>query len=194
MEVKHLFFTALEAKKWRWKEVTGVTERVIGHRIGRDWHVRSVQPAGARGEVRGFVTGASDHSRDRHVWSCTQESSAEERIDWMRWCVRSVTIGRVRSTKSLSGPLLDSNRTPGVTRPVNSSVASGHALTKKVTFHDRWRLNEWNLKRDTWRASAKSRRCDQTLWPRPVDLTCAFGQCAQSSFFVPNGSILWSGL
>jgi hypothetical protein len=47
-----------------------------------------------------------------------------------------VVTGRVRSANSLSGPLLDSNRMPGVTRPVNSSVASGHALTKKVTFHD----------------------------------------------------------
>jgi hypothetical protein len=140
------------------------------------------------------VTEASDPSQDRRVRSRTQESSAEGRFDQTRWRVRSVTIGRVRSTKSLSGPLLDSNRTLGVARPVNSSVTSGHALTKKVMFHDRWRSNERNLKWDTWRASAKSRRCDRTLWPRSVDLTCASDQRAQSNFFVPNGSILWSGL
>jgi hypothetical protein len=122
------------------------------------------------------VTGASDHSWDRRVRSRTQESSVEGRFDRTQW--------RIRSMKSLSGPLLDSNRTLGVTRPVNSSVASGHALTKKVTFHDRWRSNEQNLKQDTWRASAKSRRCDRTLWPCPVDLTCMSGQHAQSSFFV----------
>jgi hypothetical protein len=110
----------------------------------------------------------------------------KERFDRTRW--------RVRSMKSLSGPLLDSNRTSGVTRPVISSVASGRALTKKVTFRDRWRSNKQNLKWDTWRASVKSRRSDRTLWPHLVDLTCAFGQRTQSSFFVPNGSILWSGL
>jgi hypothetical protein len=68
VEVKCLFSTMLEAKKRRRKKVTGVTEhvtgRVIGRRIGRGWRVRSVQPAGARGEVRGFVTGVSDYSRD----------------------------------------------------------------------------------------------------------------------------------
>jgi hypothetical protein len=171
-----------------------VTGRVIGRWIGRGWRVRSVQQAGAQSEVRGFVTEASDHSRDRRVRSRTQESSAKGRFDRTQWCVQSHAIGRIRSTKSLSGPLLDSNRTPAITCPVNSSVTSGHALTKKVTFHDRWRSNERNLKRDTWRASTKSHRCDRTLWPCLVDLTCASGQRAQSSFFVPNGSILWSSL
>jgi hypothetical protein len=140
------------------------------------------------------MTGASDHSQDWRVRSRTQESCAEGRFDQTRWRVRSVTIGHVRSTKLLSGPLLDSNQTLSVTRSVNSSVASGHALTKKVTFHDRWRSNEQNLKWDTWRESVKSGRCDRTLWPRPVDLTCASGQRAQSSFFIPNSSILWSDL
>jgi hypothetical protein len=69
VEVKHLFFTALEAKKWRRKKVTGVirrvTGRVIGRWIRRGWRVRSVQRAGARSEVRGFVTGASDHTPRR---------------------------------------------------------------------------------------------------------------------------------
>jgi hypothetical protein len=114
VEVKRLFFTILGVKKRRRKEVTGVTER----QIGRGWRVWSVQPADARGEVRGFVTGVSDHSWDRRVRSHTQESSAKGRFDRTRWRVRSHATGRVRSMKSLSGPLLDSNRTPGVTRPV----------------------------------------------------------------------------
>jgi hypothetical protein len=75
--------------------------------------------------------------------------------------VRSHATGHVRSAKMLSGPFLYSNRTPGVprlvssvvrlvevfssvnssrpdfrARPVNSSVASGHAMTKKITFCD----------------------------------------------------------
>jgi hypothetical protein len=140
MEVKRLFSTMPQAKKWRRKEVTEVIGRVTGRAtgrwIGRGWRVRSVQPAGARGEVRGFVTGASDHSRDRRVRLRTQESSTKGRFDRMWWRVR------VWLTKSLSGPLLDSNQTSGVTRPVNSSIASGHALSKKVTFRDHWRSNE----------------------------------------------------
>jgi hypothetical protein len=45
--VKHLFFTALKVKKKRQKEVIGMT----GRWIGCGWRVRSVQLAGARGEV-----------------------------------------------------------------------------------------------------------------------------------------------
>jgi hypothetical protein len=41
------------------------------------------------------------------------------KFDRTRWRVRSHATGRVRSTKSLSGPLLDSNRTPSVTRLVS---------------------------------------------------------------------------
>jgi hypothetical protein len=105
-----------------------VTGHVIGRMIGCGWHVRLVQPAGAWGEERGFVTGASEHSRDRCVRSRIQESSVKGRFDRKWWRVRLHTTRRVRSTKSLFGPLLDSNRMPGVTRPVNSSVASGHAF------------------------------------------------------------------
>jgi hypothetical protein len=148
-----------------------VTERWIG----RGWRVWSVQPVGARGEVRGFVTRASDHSWDQRVWSRTQESSVKGRFDRTWWRVRSHATGRVRSTKSLSGPFLYSNQTPRVTCLVNSSIASDHAMTGKVMFRDHWRSNERNLKRDTWRASAKSRRCDRMLWLRPVNLTCASG-------------------
>jgi hypothetical protein len=174
VEVKCLFSTVPEAKKRRRKEVTGVT----GRWIGRSWRVRLVQPAGAWGEVLGFVTRASVAPRDRCVRSRTQGSSVKGRVDRMPGRVRSHATGHVRSTKSLSGPFLYSNRTPRVTRPVNSSVMSGHAMNEKVTFRDRWRSNERNLKRDTWRASAKLCRYDRTLWPCPVDQTCASGQRA----------------
>jgi hypothetical protein len=96
---------------------------------------------------------------------------------------REGLIGHAQSTKSLSGHLLDSNRTPGVTRPVNSSVASGHALTEKVTFHDRWRSNERNLKLDTWWASVKSRRCDRMMWSRPVSARRAVSLFLTALFF-----------
>jgi hypothetical protein len=120
VEVKRLFSTAPEAKKRRRKEVTGVTGRVTGRWIRHGWRVRSVQPVGARGEVRGFVTRASDHLRDRCVRSRTQESSAKGRFDRTRWRIRSHATGHVRSTKSLSGPFLDSNQTSRATRPVST--------------------------------------------------------------------------
>jgi hypothetical protein len=129
MENRHFIFPKTPERE-NPKPLTGVTERVTERVIGRGWRVQSVLSAGARGEARGFVTGASDHLRDWRIRSRTQEISAEGRFDRTQWRVRSVTIERVRSTKSLSGPLLDSNRTPGVTHPVNSSVTSGHALTK----------------------------------------------------------------
>jgi hypothetical protein len=129
------------------------------------------------------VTRASDHSLDRHIRSHTQESSAKGRFDRTRWRVRSHATGRIWSTKSPSGPLLDSNQTPGVTRPVNSSVASGHALPKKVTFHDRWRSNERNLKRDTRRASGGGARCDRTLCLRPVSARRAVSLFLTALFF-----------
>jgi hypothetical protein len=120
-------------------------------------------------------------------------------VDRTRWRVRSVTIGHVRSTKMLSGPFLYSYRTPGVpcpvssavrlvevfssvnssrpdsrARPINSSVVSGHAMTGKITFHDRWRSNKRNLKWDTWRASGGGAQCDlrvgkipDTQFPNP---------------------------
>jgi hypothetical protein len=84
VEVKRLFSTALEAKKQRRKEVTGVIGRVTGRWIKHGWHIRLVQQAGARSGVRGFVTGASDHSWDQRVRSRTQESSAKGRFDRTR--------------------------------------------------------------------------------------------------------------
>jgi hypothetical protein len=41
------------------------------------------------------------------------------KFDRTQWRVWSHATGRVRSMKSLSGPLLDSNRMPGVTRLVS---------------------------------------------------------------------------
>jgi hypothetical protein len=171
--MRRLLSTAPHEKKRRRKEVTGVTGRWIRRWIGRGWRVWLVQLAGARGEVLGFATGASGHSQDQHVRSDAQRDSRTWGVDRTRWRVRSVTIGHVRSTKILSRPFLYSNRTSGVprpvkvfnsvnssrldskARPVNSSVASSHAMTEKITFHDRWRSNERNLKRDTWQASVK---------------------------------------
>jgi hypothetical protein len=88
VEVKRLFSTAPEAKKWRQKEVTGATGRMTERWIGCGWRVRSVQQVGVWSEVRGFVIGASDHSRDRCVRSRIQESSVKERFDRTRWRVR----------------------------------------------------------------------------------------------------------
>jgi hypothetical protein len=70
VEVKRLFSTAPEAKKRRQKDVIRVTGRWTGRWIGRGWRVWSVQPAGARGEVLGFVTGVFVASWDRRVRSC----------------------------------------------------------------------------------------------------------------------------
>jgi hypothetical protein len=153
--MRRLFSTALEAKKRKRKKVT----RVTGHWIGRGWRVGSVQSADAWGEVLRFAIGASGHSRDRCVRSGAWRDNKTRGVDRTRWRVRSVTIGRVWSTKMLSRPFLYSNRTPGVpglvsfavrpvemfssvnssrpdsrARPVNSSVASGHAMTEKITF------------------------------------------------------------
>jgi hypothetical protein len=57
------------------------------------------------------------------------------KFDRTRWRVRSHAIGRVRSTKSLSGPLLDSNRTSGVTRPVS------HDRTRPIDKVALWNLS-----------------------------------------------------
>jgi hypothetical protein len=50
------------------------------------------------------------------------EEQQNVRVDRTRWCVRSVTIGRVRSQKTLPGPFLYLDRTPRVTRPVSSTA------------------------------------------------------------------------
>jgi hypothetical protein len=76
---------------------------------------------------------------------------------------------------------VNSSRSDSRARPVNSSVASGNAMTEKITFRDRWRSNERNLKRDTWRASGGGVQCDRTLCPRPVRSTGASGQHDSSS-------------
>jgi hypothetical protein len=49
---------------------------------------------------------------------------------------------------------VNSSRPDFRARSVNSSIASGHAMTKKIMFCDRWRSKERNLKRGTWRASS----------------------------------------
>jgi hypothetical protein len=93
-----------------------------------DLRIRSVQTAGRDARVK---------VADQHVRSLTEPErpvmhpvgSACLSVDQTRWRVRSRATGRVRSTKLLSGPLLDFNRTPGVTRPVISSVASGFAFS-----------------------------------------------------------------
>jgi hypothetical protein len=82
---------------------------VTGRGLGLTGRVRSVAAvAEARG--LGFCTDVSDHSRDRRVRSGAQRVC--------RSCGRSDAVARPVA----SGPLLDSNRTPGVTRPVSSVV------------------------------------------------------------------------
>jgi hypothetical protein len=81
---------------------------------------RCVQLVAIVAEARGlgFYTGTYDHSRDRRVRSGThrvyRSCGRSEAV------ARSVTFGRARPVAS--GPLLDSNRTPGVTRPVSSAA------------------------------------------------------------------------
>jgi hypothetical protein len=91
------------------------------------------------------------------------ENSASLRADRTRSRVRSRAIGRVWLIKSLSGTSLDNDQTLALSHPVVAWSASGHTLPESVTFHDRWKSNEQDSKRDTWRASAKSCWCDQTL-------------------------------
>jgi hypothetical protein len=90
---------------------------VTGRGLGLTGRVRSVAAvAEARG--LGFCTDVSDHSRDRRVRSGAQRVC--------RPCGRSDVVARPvtfdRTRPVTSGPLLDSNRTPGVTRPVSSVV------------------------------------------------------------------------
>jgi hypothetical protein len=108
------------------------------------------------------------------------ENSASLRADRMQWRVRSRATGHVWSIKSLSGTSLDSDRTLALSRPVMAWSASGHTLPESVTFCDRWKSNERDSKKDTWQASAKSRRSNRALWPRLVDQTSVSGQRAQS--------------
>jgi hypothetical protein len=55
-------------------------------------------------------------------------------------------------------------------------IASGHVMTEKITFCDRWKLNERNLKWDMWRALGGGAQCNRTLCPRPVRSASASGQ------------------
>jgi hypothetical protein len=87
---------------------------VTRHGLVLTGRVRSVAAA-AEARGLGFCIGASGHSRDRHVQSGAQRVySSRGRSDAV---AHPVTIDWTRPVTS--GPLLDSNRTPSVTRPVS---------------------------------------------------------------------------
>jgi hypothetical protein len=80
VEVKRLFFTVPEAKKRRRKEVTRWPDARpdAGPDAVSAWPARPVSGNSCAWHgALGFATSVSDHSRDRRIRSCTQESSAE---------------------------------------------------------------------------------------------------------------------
>jgi hypothetical protein len=156
LSMRRLFSTALEAKKRRRKEVTGVIKRWIGH----SWCVRLVQPTGARGEVLGFVTGVFVAPQDRQ--HCGLASGHMQPNASGRWN---------RSQEPLC-IVFTSDRMPRVTRPVSTLARPVTPSLWSVLF--KWPLRSCGSgsNEDTWRASAKSRKCDR-MW----------------QFLEPNGSI-----
>jgi hypothetical protein len=98
-EMKCLFSIAPEVgKETEANAVTEVTGRCTGRDLSRDRRVRSVQ-RGRQARELGFATGASGDTRDRRVRSCEQRFTKSS--DTVR--VRSHTIGRVRSSRELTG-------------------------------------------------------------------------------------------
>jgi hypothetical protein len=149
----------------------------------RDWmldRTRLARPASSTGRRAGRSVRVYDRSvrllagPARPVTHPGEQRGGKFDRTW--WRIRSHATGRVRSTKSLSETSLDSDRTLALSRPVVVWSASGHTLPESVTFRDRWKSNEWDSKRDTWRSLGKSRRRDRTL--------TASGQHGQNSFFL----------
>jgi hypothetical protein len=127
----------------------------------RVWLVAAI----AEARELGFCTGTSDHSRDQRVRSGAQRVySSHGRSDA---AARPVTFDRTRPVTS--GPLLDSNRTPGVTRPVSSSSASGHVVSNTIQQRPD--------------AATVSSQFDRRVW-----------SVRRQRQLVPNGSILWDYL
>jgi hypothetical protein len=178
VEVKCILFTTLVAEiffKSSWietqtKESHWMTERGLGTTDASGQWLLLCAARGARvynQRVRSLMGPA------RPVTHPGEQRGGK--FDRTRWRVRSHATRRVRSTKSLCGTSLDSDRTLALSRPVVAWSASGHTLPESVTFHDRWKSNERNSKRDTWRAtSVRSMRAERHL--------------------EPNGSILWGCL
>jgi hypothetical protein len=97
---------------------------VTGRGHGMTGRVWSVATAVRRGSL-GFCTGVFGHSRDRRVRSSAQRDYRTRGIDRTRWHVRSVTIGRVWSQKTIFGPFLYSDQTSCVPCPVSSAARLG---------------------------------------------------------------------
>jgi hypothetical protein len=112
-EMKCLFSIVSEARKGGESPECLSLKNFNRTRSREDLRVRSVAAvAEARG--LGFCTGASDHSRDRRVRSGAQRVCSSRG--------RSDAVARPVA----SGPLLDSNRTPGAARPVKRCSEFGH--------------------------------------------------------------------
>jgi hypothetical protein len=142
VEVKCLFSTTSEAeifssqrrrkseKKQRQKEVTGVTGRWTGRGLGTTGASGQWQQLCAARDAR--VCNQRFRSLAKPKCSVTHPgNNACLRADRTRWRVRSRAIGRVWSTKSLSGTSLDSNRTLALSRPVVAWSTSGQ-IVKRV--------------------------------------------------------------
>jgi hypothetical protein len=137
VEVKRLFSTAPEAKKWRRTEVTGLTGRGLGTTGASGQWQQLCAMRGVRVCNKCVKSLAKPERPVTH-----QENNASLRADRMWWRVRSRATGRVQSIKSLSRTSLDSDRTLALSRPVMVWSASGHTLPESVTFCDRWKSNE----------------------------------------------------
>jgi hypothetical protein len=141
VEMKCLFFTTPETEifskskekevreKRRQKEATGVTGR---------WTGRGLDMTGASGQCQQLCVARGARVCNRRVQSLTEPkhpvthlgNNACLRADRTRWRTRSRAIGRVRSTKSLSGTSLDNDRTLALSRPVVAWSASGQTVKR----------------------------------------------------------------
>jgi hypothetical protein len=156
VEVKRLFSTVPEAKEM---EANGGhwIDRTLDRKRSRHDRTRLVSGSYcARRGALGFATSASGPSRDRRVRSSPRETAKSAR-----------SIGHYGAS-GLDRPdasghereLTGNDRTLALwrlvrlaVRPVVAWSASDHTLPESVTFRDRWKSNERNSKRDTWRAS-----------------------------------------
>jgi hypothetical protein len=113
VEVKRLFSTAPDAKKWRRKGVIGV--------IGHGWRVRSAHPM-CRGST---CTSASGRSWDWRVWSSSREVAKHARS-----IERGGASGHDRpDMSSCVWVLTGIDRTRALWRPVSSSGTSGRMVS-----------------------------------------------------------------
>jgi hypothetical protein len=137
VKVKRQFSTVPEAKKRRRTEVTRITGR-------------GLDTTGASGQWQQLCAARGARVCNRRVRSLAEserpvthpENSASLKANRTWWGIRSRAIGRVWSTKSLSGTSLDSDRTLALSHPVVAWSVSGHTLPESVTFCDRWKSNE----------------------------------------------------